>query len=76
MEIPKIKKDATYSEILERLKHPQNGIGFFTHNSSLPSQTFVSADAVQWLNTYMDEGVDVERAISIMQVGSEQKNYK
>ena len=68
LDIPKMKKDATYAEILEHLKQPQNGIGFFTHNPSLPNQTFVSADAVQWLNNYIDGGVDINRAIDIMQV--------
>lgn len=55
-------------EILEVMKHPQTGVGFLTQHPSLPSQTFVSADAIQWLNNHMEGGVGIERGIDIMQV--------
>jgi len=68
MELTKIKSNATNLEILEVMKHPQTGVGFLTQHPSLPSQTFVSADAIQWLNNHMEGGVGVERGIDIMQV--------
>lgn len=50
------------------MKHPQIGVGFLTQHPSLPSHTFVSADAVQWLNKHIEGGVTVENAIKIMKV--------
>lgn len=67
MELTKIKSNATNLEIWEVMKHPQTNVGFLTH-PSLPSQTFVSADAIQWLNNHIEGGVEVERGIDIMQV--------
>ncbi|XP_043506700.1 GATOR complex protein Iml1 isoform X3 [Frieseomelitta varia] len=66
MELMKLKNTASNNEILETMKHPQNGVGFLTQHPSLPSQTFVSADAVQWLNNHIEGGVTVENAINIM----------
>ncbi|XP_050487982.1 GATOR complex protein Iml1 isoform X2 [Bombus huntii] len=66
MELTKLKNTASNNEILEAMKHPQNGVGFLTQHPSLPSQTFVSADAVQWLNNHIEGGVTVESAINIM----------
>ncbi|XP_076679614.1 GATOR complex protein Iml1 isoform X5 [Andrena cerasifolii] len=66
MELTKIKSTAPNNEILEAMKHPQSGVGFLTQHPSLPSQTFVSADAVQWLNNHIEGGVTVEGAINIM----------
>ncbi|XP_076643268.1 GATOR complex protein Iml1 isoform X7 [Halictus rubicundus] len=66
MELMKIKNTAPNNEILEAMKHPQSGVGFLTQHPSLPSQTFVSADAVQWLNNRIEGGVTVEGAINIM----------
>lgn len=68
MELTKLKNTASNNEILETMKHPQNGVGFLTQHPSLPSQTFVSADAVQWLNNHIEGGVTVESAINIMNV--------
>lgn len=68
MELTKLKNTASNNEILEAMKHPQNGVGFLTQHPSLPSQTFVSADAVQWLNNHIEGGVTVESAINIMNV--------
>ena len=68
MELTKIKSTAPNNEILEAMKHPQTGVGFLTQHPSLPSQTFVSADAVQWLNNHIEGGVTVEGAINIMNV--------
>nr|XP_033333665.1 GATOR complex protein Iml1 isoform X9 [Megalopta genalis] len=66
MELMKIKSTASKTEILEAMKHLQSGVGFLTQHPSLPSQTFVSADAVQWLNNHIEGGVTVEGAINIM----------
>ncbi|XP_063975968.1 GATOR complex protein Iml1 isoform X1 [Diachasmimorpha longicaudata] len=66
-EIPKLKSTASLSEILESMKSPQTGVGFLTQHPSLPSQTFVSADAVQWLNNHLEGGVTVKKAMKIMQ---------
>ncbi|KAG8034214.1 hypothetical protein G9C98_001299 [Cotesia typhae] len=67
-EMTNLKSNASNSEILEALKNPQNGISFLTPHPSLPSQTFVSADAVQWLNNHIDGGVNIQQAIKIMEV--------
>lgn len=64
----KIKSSATNTEILEAMKHPQTGVGFLTQHPSLPSQTFVSADAIQWLNNHIEGGMGVEQGINIMKV--------
>ncbi|XP_074113588.1 GATOR complex protein Iml1 isoform X5 [Cotesia typhae] len=66
-EMTNLKSNASNSEILEALKNPQNGISFLTPHPSLPSQTFVSADAVQWLNNHIDGGVNIQQAIKIME---------
>ncbi|CAL7950358.1 unnamed protein product [Xylocopa violacea] len=66
MELTKLKNTASNTEILEAMKHPQNGVGFLTQHPSLPSQTFVSADAVQWLNNHIEGGVTVKNATNIM----------
>ncbi|XP_017781938.1 PREDICTED: DEP domain-containing protein 5 isoform X2 [Nicrophorus vespilloides] len=61
-----LKSTATHEDILEAMKHPVSGVGFLTTHQSLPSATFVSADAANWLLTNM-EGVDVlEQAVQIL----------
>ncbi|XP_071633733.1 GATOR complex protein Iml1 isoform X2 [Temnothorax longispinosus] len=65
-ELTKIKSNATNVEILEAMKHPQTGVGFLTQHPSLPSQTFVSADAIQWLNNHIEGGMGIEQGINIM----------
>ncbi|XP_046613786.1 GATOR complex protein Iml1 isoform X1 [Neodiprion virginianus] len=66
-EVSKIKSSASNAEILEAMKQPHTGIGFLTQHPSLPSLTFVSAEAVQWLNNHIEGGVTVEKAIIIME---------
>ncbi|XP_014474176.1 PREDICTED: DEP domain-containing protein 5 isoform X5 [Dinoponera quadriceps] len=66
MELTKIKSTATNVEILEAMKHQQTGVGFLTQHPSLPSQTFVSADAIQWLNNHIEGGMGIEQGINIM----------
>ncbi|XP_028048788.1 GATOR complex protein Iml1 [Monomorium pharaonis] len=65
-ELTKMKSNATNMEILEAMKHPQTGVGFLTQHPSLPSQTFVSADAIQWLNNHIEGGVGVEQGVNTM----------
>lgn len=72
MELTKIKSNATNLEILEVMKHPQTGVGFLTQHPSLPSQTFVSADAIQWLNNHMEGGMGIEQGINIMKVETQE----
>ena len=67
-EVTRLKPTAAHSEILESMRHPHTGVGFLTQHPSLPSQTFVSADAVQWLNSHIEGGVSVEVAVLIMKV--------
>lgn len=63
-----LKSNASNIEILEALKNVQSGISFLTPHPSLPSQTFVSADAAQWLNNHIEGGVNIQQAIKIMEV--------
>jgi len=48
--------NATLAEIFEAMKHPVNGVGFFSQTQSLPSCTFVSYDALMWLKTRLNNG--------------------
>ncbi|KAJ8683106.1 hypothetical protein QAD02_018898 [Eretmocerus hayati] len=73
MEVARIKSGAPLTEILEAMKHPQTGVGFLIQHPLLPSQTFVSADAVQWLNCNIEGGVSVEAAINIMKAMIQEK---
>ncbi|XP_012252064.2 GATOR complex protein Iml1 isoform X6 [Athalia rosae] len=66
-EVSKLKSNASNAEILEAMRAPHTGIGFLTQHPSLPSLTFVSAEAVQWLNNHIEGGVTVEKAIGIME---------
>ena len=50
------------------MKHTTTGVGFLTHYPSLPSFTFVSADAVQWIISHVDDVVSEEKAVELMEV--------
>ncbi|EDW50059.1 GM14207 [Drosophila sechellia] len=52
----KFSPNATLSEIFEAMKHPVNGVGFFSQTQSLPSCTFVAYDALMWLKTRLNNG--------------------
>ncbi|XP_016972623.1 GATOR complex protein Iml1 isoform X2 [Drosophila rhopaloa] len=52
----KFSPNATLSEIFEAMKHPVNGVGYFSQTQSLPSCTFVSYDALMWLKTRLNNG--------------------
>ncbi|XP_055373672.1 GATOR complex protein Iml1 isoform X2 [Condylostylus longicornis] len=50
----KLKSTATLTEIFEAFKHPISGVGFLMSVPSLPSGTFVSLDAVNWLKNKIE----------------------
>lgn len=50
----KLNASATLTEIFEAFRHPVNGISFLAKVQSLPSQTFVSYDAINWLNNHIE----------------------
>lgn len=50
----KLSASAVLSEIFEAFRHPVTGVGFLAKVQSLPSQTFVSYDAINWLNNRID----------------------
>lgn len=52
---PKLSATATINEIFEAMRHPSTGIMFLSKQQSLPSYTFVSYDAINWLNNHIDE---------------------
>ncbi|GLH03982.1 uncharacterized protein GBIM_09784 [Gryllus bimaculatus] len=62
-----LKSTASHAEILEAMRHPEKGVGFLTQHPSLPSYTFVSADAVQWLIAHVEGVQNEECAVSIME---------
>lgn len=41
-------------EILDAMRHPMTGMNFVAKNQNLPPYTFVSHDAVNWLNDHLD----------------------
>lgn len=67
-DIHRLKSTATLSEILEALRNTVTGVGFLTHHPSLPSYTFVSADAVIWLICHVEGVPNEEKAVDIMEV--------
>ncbi|XP_032513466.1 GATOR complex protein Iml1 isoform X2 [Danaus plexippus] len=63
---PKLKPNATLSEVIERMRHQTLGVGFLQQTVSLPSHTFVSIYAIHWLQANM-ENVTYEKATNIME---------
>ncbi|KDR15773.1 DEP domain-containing protein 5 [Zootermopsis nevadensis] len=66
-DIHRLKSTATILEIIEAMRNTASGVGFLTHHPSLPSYTFVSADAVQWLICHVEGVLHEERAVNIME---------
>ncbi|XP_069703010.1 GATOR complex protein Iml1 isoform X2 [Periplaneta americana] len=66
-DIHRLKSTATLSEILEAMRNTSTGVGFLTHHASLPSYTFVSADAVMWLINHVEGVVSEDKAVEIME---------
>lgn len=50
------------------MKNSITGVGFMIQTVSLPSNTFISIDAVQWLLDHVDGLVDVNKAKDKMDV--------
>lgn len=51
---PKLSTTATLYEIFEAFRHPVTGVNFLAKIQSLPSHTFVSYDAINWLNSHIE----------------------
>uniref|UniRef100_A0A182PF51 DEP domain-containing protein n=1 Tax=Anopheles epiroticus TaxID=199890 RepID=A0A182PF51_9DIPT len=50
----KLKPSATLQEIFEAMRHPVHGVGFLAPAQSMPSCTFVSYDAINWLQNRIE----------------------
>lgn len=50
----KLSANANLSEILEAMRHQTTGVNFLAKAQSLPSCTFVSNDAINWLKNRME----------------------
>lgn len=50
----KLNAAATLTEMFEAFRHPVTGVSFLAKVQSLPSQTFVSYDAINWLNNRIE----------------------
>ncbi|XP_050506541.1 GATOR complex protein Iml1 isoform X1 [Diabrotica virgifera virgifera] len=66
--ITMLKSNATSAEIIESMKNPANGLLFINMQQNLPNFTFVSAEAVSWLMTHMEEVNNVEKGVQIMEM--------
>ncbi|XP_063239930.1 GATOR complex protein Iml1 isoform X2 [Bacillus rossius redtenbacheri] len=62
-----LRSGASLPEILEAMRQPATGVGFVSLHPSLPSCTFVSADAVQWLVASVEGVSREEPAVAIME---------
>uniref|UniRef100_A0A182TBI9 DEPDC5 C-terminal domain-containing protein n=1 Tax=Anopheles maculatus TaxID=74869 RepID=A0A182TBI9_9DIPT len=50
----KLKPTATLQEIFDAMRHPVHGVGFLAPAQSMPSCTFVSYDAINWLQNRIE----------------------
>lgn len=50
----KLSATATLAEIFEAFRNPSTGVSFLVKGPSLPSLTFVSYDAIHWLNNHIE----------------------
>lgn len=62
----KLNRSAPLSEIFEAMRHPATGVSFLANVQSLPSCTFVSYDAINWLNSRMDGPCDAVEILERM----------
>lgn len=60
----KLSATATLTELFEAFRHPVTGVCFLAKIPSLPSYTFVSYDAINWLNNHIEGGCN---AIEILE---------
>ncbi|EEB16663.1 DEP domain-containing protein, putative [Pediculus humanus corporis] len=63
----KLKNTSSLAEILEAMTHGTSNHPFFVQHPSLPSMTFTSADAVQWLIQHVEGVENGDDAIAIME---------
>lgn len=61
-----LKATSTHGDILEAMKNPITGVGFLTQHQSLPSYTFISADAVSWLINHLENVADIDQAMEVL----------
>lgn len=54
----KLKPNATLLEIFEAMKHSVTGLSFLSPVPSLPSMSFVSIDAINWLNNRFESNIN------------------
>lgn len=54
----KLKSTSTLQEIFDAMKHPVNGVGFLQPPPSLPSLTFVSYDAINWIYNRVEGNIN------------------
>lgn len=57
------------NDMVDAMRHQVTGVGFLAHHISLPSMTFVSADAVQWLIKHVEGVTNQQSAEQILEVG-------
>jgi len=67
---PRLKSSASAQEIVEAMAHQGTGVGFLTQHPSLPTHTFVSADAVTWLISHVEGVLCEQDAVSLLKVSS------
>lgn len=60
----KLSVTATLTELFEAFRHSVTGVSFLAKIPSLPSYTFVSYDAINWLNNHIEGGCN---AIEILE---------
>lgn len=62
----KLSRTAPLTEVFEAMRHPATGVTFLANVQGLPSCTFVSYDAVNWLNSRMDGSCDAVEILERM----------
>lgn len=63
-----LKENASNDDIIEMLLHPNHGLGFLSHFPSLPSNSFISYDAVQWFKRNVEGVSDDMKATERLEV--------
>lgn len=64
----KLKATASLLEIFEAMKHSITGLSFLSPAPSLPSMSFVSIDAVNWLNNRIDGNINAREILDKMRL--------
>lgn len=60
-----LKSTSTHLEILEGMRNPISGLSFLITHQSLPSYTFIAADAVNWLIGHLEGVNNAEKAVYV-----------